>query len=322
MLNSTLARFDPVRKLTRKAVPLLMAMRIVGFYAIWILLFKQFILTFTTYFLIPSKPGFQDITDTLGSNEITLIGVCALVFVSLMKFLYPLTMVTVDQIISSKKLKNEFRLGIVHGTVLSLGIVLAFVLNGQYRFLGFFIQFDEAPMEILNIAVRTLGLLALVYCEGFIFYEKIQKCLESYPRATQTLVIGITYCFIKYIQFDLGVMHLLTLFLISMVLSIKSTDSARFEEGAGFLTALLVIFHVIVSLPVLGNEFSGIFHVKYQAPQTFEAHDNYSVADRRRWRTIFQYRVPARFDNSYLKNAIEVPIPIIKIERDKKRKPT
>jgi hypothetical protein len=271
MLNSTLARFDPVRKLTRKALPLLLALRIVAFYLFWILIFKQFVLTFTTYFLIPSKPGFQDITDTLGSNEITLIGVCALGFVTLMKWLYPLTHVTLDQILNSKKIKTEFRLGLVHGTVLSLGIVFAFVISGQYRFLGFFIQFDEAPMEIMNIAIRILGLLALVYCEGFIFYEKIQKCLESYPKTAQTLILGVTFCLVKFLQFDLGVMHLLTLFLISIILSIKSTESARFEEGAGFLAALLVIFHVIVSLPVLGNEFSGIFHVKYQAPQSFEA---------------------------------------------------
>jgi hypothetical protein len=35
--------------------------------------------------------------------------------------------------------------------------------------------------------------------------------------------------------------------------------------GAGFWAALLVVFHPLLGLPVFGNDFSGLFLVKYQA---------------------------------------------------------
>ena len=271
-LTKTFKRFDPVRKLTQKGQPLLYSLRLTGFYLLWILFFKELVLIFTTYFLIPSRPLFQDITETLGSNEITLIGISALGFLLLLKWLYPLCYVTSDQIFNLPRLKKNFKLGFLHGAVLATGVILAFLLSQQHHFLGFFIQFDEAPIETINIILRIFGLTALAYCESFIFNFKIQSYLKNYPRITQILILSTLYCFIKTIQFDLGVMHLLTLFLIAVILSTRHS----FEESAGFLTAILIIFHVLVSLPVFGNEFSGVFHVKYQGLQSADI-DNTSI---------------------------------------------
>jgi hypothetical protein len=63
-------------------------------------------------------------------------------------------------------------------------------------------------------------------------------------------------------------MHLLTVFLLSITLSVRQLNDRSFTRGAGFWCGLLVIFQPVFSLPLLGNDFSGVFLVKYQAPTT------------------------------------------------------
>jgi uncharacterized membrane protein YhaH (DUF805 family) len=85
---------------------------------------------------------------------------------------------------------------------------------------------------------------------------------------TKIVWISVAYAAIKFIQFELGWMHLLTLFLLSITLSVRQLNDRNFTRGAGFWCGLLVLFQPVFSLPLLGNDFSGIFLVKYQAPST------------------------------------------------------
>jgi len=242
-----------------------------GYYAAWIVVFRLLVVTIITYFLVggstvPGTVRFQDITDSYGANEVSIMGLCSLIFVSMLRWLNPITTTTTGEIVTLKRLEKRFFPGFVHGAVLATGVISAFVISGVYRYLGFFIQFEEAPLAMASVLMRVSGLALLVYCEEFIFRDKMLRQLKNHlPDAASAVITAACYCGVKALQFDLGLMHVITLFLISIALFIRTMTEGDFTRGAGFWAAILIVFHPLLSLPILGNDFAGIFLVKYQS---------------------------------------------------------
>ena len=184
--------------------------------------------------------------------------------------------------------------GFFHGALVGWGLILAFLISGLFRYLGFAMQPDEVPLALPGILVRTLAVGALAYAEEYIFRQRLATRLREFhagltglraplpllsPRISHVLsdrlsrhsdafaviATAIIYCLIKRLQLDseLGWMALITLFLLSIALSLRTLKDGDFARGAGFWAALLIVFHPLLSLPVLGNEFSGLLLVKY-----------------------------------------------------------
>jgi hypothetical protein len=254
------------------------ALAYVAAYAGWILTFRLLVLTFLTYFLMASgrHPRFEDISEAFGANELTVMGLGALIFVVFLRALHPVTTTTTREIFTPARFDKYFLPGFAHGATLAAGVTLAFVLSGHYRYLGSFIPFEEAPLAGLTVLIRILALGVFAYCEEFIFRHKISRHLMKQlgvARSTEMAghlvtasVVAILYCGIKLLQFDLGVMQLGTLFLVSIALSIRSYGDKDFGRGAGFWAAMLIVFQALLSLPALGGDFAGIILIKYQAP--------------------------------------------------------
>jgi hypothetical protein len=152
-----------------------------------------------------------------------------------------------------------------------MGVILAFLMSGIYRFLGVFIQFDEASLAIPSVIVRFVGIAVWVYLEEYLFRRKIARHFREYRPAVSVLITAVGYCLIKILQFDIGWLQLITLFLVSVALSLRAFAEDDFAQGAGFWAALLIVFHPLLSLPVFGNEFSGVFLVKYQGDSNLVA---------------------------------------------------
>jgi hypothetical protein len=234
-------------------------------YLLWVLGFRLLVLTLITYFLMSANSRFQDISDAYSSNEIMLVAVGAILYTALLKWLNPLTSTTTEEIFTPHRFEKRFLPGFAQGAVLACGVTLAFLLSGLYRYLGYFIQFEEAPLTLINILLRILGLGALAYCEEFVFRHKIMNYLRrEMPDLGAAAFTALLYCGVKAFQFDLGWMQLVTLGLLSFSLSIKAMVDGDFVRGAGFWAGLLIVFHPFLSLPVLGNDFPGILLVKYQ----------------------------------------------------------
>jgi hypothetical protein len=255
-----------------QAIRLLHGLGFVGAYAAWTLAFRLLALTFITYFLMSSTsrtPRFEDISEVLGANELSIMGLSAILFVGLLRALHPITSTTTEDIITPERIEKRFIPGFAHGAVLAAGVILAFLLSGVYRYLGFFIQFDEAPLAALTVLVRILALMAFAYFEEYVFRHKISRDLKAQfwgkrePGFVGSLAVagfvGLIYCTVKSMQFDLGVMQLITLFLISLALSTRSLLDGDFARGAGFWAALLIVFQPVFSLPALGGDFTGFF---------------------------------------------------------------
>ena len=252
----------------------------------WILIFKFICLTIVTYFVMSSAgtegSHFEDVNEALGSSALALMALCAAGFVLLSRLFRPYNSNASEELFTPQRLETHFLPGFLHGAVLAAGVTLAFILSGTYRYLGFFIQADRAPLALAGLLIRICSILALVYCEEFIFRHQILKSLvrrgglllqgsrssaaaEFFHRVAAVTFTGVLYVAIKFIQFDLSWMQALTLFLVSLALGTRTLARGDFILAAGFWSALLIVFHTLVSLPVLGQEFSGLLLIKYQA---------------------------------------------------------
>jgi hypothetical protein len=248
-----------------------------GSYAAWTLLFRLGGLTLVIYFLTHTSGKsvlFEEVNETFGAHELSFVGFGALAFIFLFKGFAPLWREDHVKLFSLPDLQKSFLPGFVQGALLASALIGALLLSGSYRFVGFFVQLEETPLAILGICMRTLSIFALCYCEEWIFRKKAFELSLTGTNATfgQTMTkiiwISVSYAAVKYIQFELGWMHLLTIFLLSITLSVRQLNDRNFTRGAGFWCGLLVIFQPVFSLPLLGNDFSGVFLVKYQAPTT------------------------------------------------------
>jgi len=234
-------------------------------YGAWILSFRLLTLTFIAYSTISPTSHFQDMSDAFSSNEISIISLAAVLFVGLLCSLSPLTSTSLSDIVSQNRIERGFLPGFLYGALFSCSLVLVFILLGIYRYLGYYIQLNEAPIELVNILLRMIALVAFVYCEEFLFRKKILKAFRGHlPDFTRANLAALLYCGVKLLQFDIGIMHCFSLYLVSIVLFYLARKEGQFARGAGFWAAILVVFHPLLSLPIFGNDFSGILLLKVQ----------------------------------------------------------
>jgi hypothetical protein len=248
-------------------------------YAAWSVGFRLLSLTLLTYFLISAKSSFQDISDSYSANELTLLGLGTFCFILLLLALHPLTTTTREELVSGYRLEKQFIPGLLQGSILAVSLVLAFLIAGFYSYVGFFIQLEGFPLAMLSIVLRTSALLGLVVGEEYVFRQRIQNHLRSqYPDLTSVLLTSALYLGLKIIQFDLGWLQSFTLFLLSISLGLRALENIDVLRGAGYWAGLLLVFHPLLSLPVLGSEFQGVLTVKYDLQSD-------SIGDGARWIT-------------------------------------
>lgn len=240
-------------------------------YISWVALARLLTLTFITYFMInPAlnfSPRYQDISEVFSSNEVTVMSLAALIFIIMLFLLRPLTSITFNQVVNRTFIEKDFLPGFLQGAALATGLVLLFLLLDTHKNLGYLISFQDAPLELLNILFRIFALLVLAYAEEYLFRQKLitafsESSKKFSPVATATIVTLFYLC-VKMIQFDLSILHLINLALLSFTLSLRSLNGS-FARGAGLWAGMLTIFHPILSLPIFGNDFSGVLLVKYQ----------------------------------------------------------
>lgn len=236
-------------------------------YWVWIVVFRLVCTSFLVYFLTRSgkSVGFEEINESFGSNELVFMGIGAVLFFILLKGFSPLFDQQSSLGMSWKNLKNDYLPGLLRGVLLALSILLGFVLTGTYKYIGFFVQIEDTPLAISGILFRVLALLALGLTEEFLFRN------SRYAGYFTLLGLSLFFCLIKLNQFELGWMQGLTLFLASCYLAVRRIQENSFLDGAGFWAGLLIIFHPVFSLPIFGNDFSGIFLLKYQPQKLIPA---------------------------------------------------
>lgn len=236
---------------------------LIAAYAAWILIFRLLCLSFLVYFLTRAghPATFEEINEAFSNNEIPFIGLAAICFAVLLKGLAPLIDRGNTLTVSFSDIKSQYLPGFLQGAVLALSIVAAFLFMGCFRYVGFFVQIEDTPLAVFGIIFRICALIAIGFSEEYLFR------LTSSASAARIILFSLLYCVVKLAQFNLSWMHFATLFLLSTALAVRRKQEAGFLAGAGFWSAILIVFHPLFSLPILGSDFSGIFLLKYQ-PQT------------------------------------------------------
>jgi len=278
-------QLESIKKLTARFPGLSQSFAILMTYLGWSAVFKFISLTFVTYFVLSSggteNSRFEDVNEALSSSQLALVALCAGGYIFLLRLFQPYSRKSSGTanhgFFSPQKIETQFLPGFLHGAVLAAGVTLAFLLGGVYRYLGFFIQADQAPLAMAALLIRILSTLAFVYCEEFIFRKLILKCLtrrgeleevspasEFWHHMAAIAFTGAMYVGMKLYQFDLGWMQAITLFLVAFALGIRAL-TGDFVLASGFWAAVLIVFQALLSLPILGNEFSGLVLIKYQS---------------------------------------------------------
>lgn len=235
-------------------------------YSGWVVATRLLMLTLLTYSMVSPTSRFQDISDAFSSNQVSFMGLGAFSFIVLLYFLRPMTTFEGQDFISRNHIELDLFPGLISGIFMAASLVILFVLAGPYRNFGSLVQIKEGLLEFLNILLRIFAVGVFVYCEEYLFRQRLLLLLKSRlsPLITVNLVT-LFYVWIKFLQFDLGIMHLVTLYLVSLALCCRSLNGRSFAYGAGIWGGILILFHPVLSLPIFGNEFSGLLWLKYQA---------------------------------------------------------
>ncbi len=236
-----------------------------GSYIVWTVAFRLLALTLLTYLLISTRASFQDISDAFSANELTLLGIGTISFILLLFGLHPLTTTTREELFSWYRIEHQFMPGLLQGSMLAAALTVAFLIAGFYKYVGFFIQFEDAPLALLGLALRVIAILGLVLGEEYVFHLKIQNRLRTQlPDLTSILITSLLYMSVKLLQIDLGWLQSITLFLISVSVGLRAVEQVDILRGAGYFSGLLLVFHTLLSLPVLGSDFQGLLMVKFE----------------------------------------------------------
>jgi hypothetical protein len=237
----------------------------VGVYALWTATFRLLTLSILTYFSSTPTTRLQEISDIFSSNEITLIGISVFIFTVIFHQLNPLHTASLRELFSKDLIEKNFLPGFMQGTVLALLWIVPFLLTDVYRYFGYVIQMSESPFEAAHIAVRATAIASLVYFEEYLFRSKLSGYLKAHLSPWITVqAVAIFYAGTKFLQFDLSLTQMATLYLLSITLSIRAQKGDAFSKGAGFWTAMLIVFHTLLSIPIFGNDFTGVLLLKFQ----------------------------------------------------------
>lgn len=294
-LPSLHSAIHSIKKLTLRFPGLSKALLMIVSYVGWTLIFRILSLTFITYFVMSEGVGsgggadvskLEEVNEALATSQSVMSALSALGFIFILDLFYKQYQIltgnpshTKIEFFSAQRFEKQFTPGFLHGAVLAAGVALAFLLSGIYRYLGFFVQTDNAPMAAASLVLRSISFIVFVYCEEYIFRHWIFKKLsitlhplrsryplnEFWSSMSAVVLSGVFYVCLKLLQFDLGWMQALTLLLISVSLGMRALATGDFIQGAGFWAAILIVFQVLLSLPVFGQDFSGLFLLKYQA---------------------------------------------------------
>jgi hypothetical protein len=252
-------------------------------YCVWIGVFKLLCLTVVAYFVMGSKAHaahLEDVNDSYGTAQISILALCALSFVVVQRLLDPLQKREKKAFFTPQRFEQRFVPGFLHGSVLASGVLLAFLLSGVYHYLGFFVHFDQAPLAISAIVIRIISIGILAYTEEYIFRDKILGSilrhssvlglesaeLSQFHEFSAVAITSILYVAAKFLQFDseLGYMNGISLYLVSLYLGLRTLFERDFIPAAGFWAAVLIVFNPLMSLPIFGNDFGGLLLIKYQ----------------------------------------------------------
>ena len=227
--------------------------------------FRLVAVSIVTYFLSRSGASFQEVSDSVAANEITIYGVAAFVFFLIWLNFLPVSRSGRVDLWSPHRLWKQGWLGWIEGAATSALLALGLLIFGVYLYQGFFIQTEEWWIAFGILIVKALAILSWGYVEELLFRGRLlpQAILWLGEPIALAMVTALSVVW-KWYQFPLGWMSLGTLTLFYLALGLRASHSrGSFERGAGVWCGLVMMLHLGLSLPILGHDAQGVFTLRY-----------------------------------------------------------
>jgi len=241
---------------------------------------KISLMSVITFIVIASKARFSQASEVMQDHLLTAAGLSASLLVGFLILSQPLFPTSKKDLIPDSCGKDLIRYFFI-GTFIGLVFILTLVISGQINYWGVLVRASELIEFIISLLFRSLILFALIFPEEFLIREKlygswlksshlfiqkktklsgkIRKTLTPYFLACLTALIQVG---IRSFQFELTPIEAITLFFISIALSIFYLMKKTYICGAATLAGFYFFAHIIASSPLFGTEFSGLFVIK------------------------------------------------------------
>ncbi len=229
-------------------------------------------ITMAAYFLISTTSPVQDMGDVVRANGVQTFGLAAMLYITALQFLYPLTSTTWRDVLPRQDLRTYFPTGMATGAVLSAAMLVGATLGGYYSILGFYTKIDELVVALVANLFFLSCLFALCVVEEYVLRGRIEPYLQGLLSRERVPVhlrkpaaaVGVMVLFVllKNLQFDLEPLEALNMMLLSFCLSRAKADTGSHLASAGFAAGLFAFSHSLCSLPLFGQDVAGMVLVR------------------------------------------------------------
>lgn len=159
--------------------------------------------------------------------------------------------------------KEEFLRGIASGLIVAFIFLMIFTFSKQVSYLGVYITSTFGTPVFPLFFMDLMALIALVFCEEFIFRHKILTFfMHRMSAGTSIVFTSCLYILAKHLQFQLMGLDYLNLVCLNLTVGFFFVKSKKVHRGLGFLAALFGIIHPFAGLPLWGSESPSFFLFK------------------------------------------------------------
>jgi hypothetical protein len=256
---------------------------------IWQQIFALLLLTFFTFFLQGPSTHFQEVSDTILNYQMIAQAGAWLIF-ALMAQQWGLC--EQSEFGDFQKIRSRFLPAFLRGATAASALLAAFWSAGYLDVLGILSGADEGPNLIWSVLIRVIALAVFCWLDEWFWRQQIQSkiptswtpqlntplrpeskwltWIESPKTLAALALIALGSTAIKSIGFELSWSQKLTVFLLSLFLSLRYRRVGEWGSGAGLVAGFLILLHPVAGLPIFGIEVSGLFMARYQAYEGFE----------------------------------------------------
>lgn len=223
-------------------------------------------MTISTYFYIQGSGNLNEIGDLVRANAVLIYGVSSGIFAAVLKLFYPITTTSVQDILGTNNKSSLFErnspffVGLARGMTLGAALIAGTLLGGHLNYLGFYTKIDELLLSFVSITFFTISIIAISLVEEFLIRVNLEREASTHFGPFVGILSSLlVFLFIKYFQFNLELVSFCNLGILSILLSQLARKYNSHLAPAGFLTGCFFVLHALCSLPLFGQDVSGLF---------------------------------------------------------------
>jgi hypothetical protein len=237
-------------------------------YWLWLFLCHLVGMSLVTYGMLDSTPGVQEIADQYFANYWTIQGWGSLAFF-LLSWGLSISNPTPWNEMNGKFWKAQVAPNFLRAAAGATLFILTLMAFTPFQYLGPGFSWTDGPWGVLNWASRSIAWWGWALGDELVFRKLLLPRLRDLFRShAETLAIVITtalWVLTRSLHQPLGWSQTLTLTLLGLILGLRVTRGRHYLGGAALLAGSTWVFQALFSLPLLGQEYPGIWMIKFSS---------------------------------------------------------